>query len=652
MSGFAKSLAALAVVSFLFPAALRAEQCTFQVYGPDGYQTGGGSSKEECQANADAERRELNMTPSPCVCTGSTDVPDVDMPVQANMKQAIAFGAASALSSAISDTVADAVHNFLYGDPAAKAAADAEAAEAERERQAEIARQLAIQEQKRQEMFRRLGQELMGFSDGPQLQLMGMGNSPDLQLMGMDRPNDLQLMGFGNQAPALNAPPAQTPLGPQTCFFGECGPQDPGLQDQIEPWGNSNVVDLRDLQQGVDLASLATKAQPADRQAIMDQALAAANGDKSIRIAMPASTAVPVMSERGLLAFQQANDAYRYAHESALRMQESFNQIEAQRQGLYAVMKVSEEQLEADFQAHFDEMSLAEKEAAMAKIFDAALDMDKAYGNHWMEYLAARQQFYEYKFQTQMYLWDTALGKQGNPPNPPRQLGEATGDLHGQPVIAPTKEDLNLLLPDVKIVAVPTKEDMKLVEDMALESSPQPPDILTKKVIDFLEQERTEADLSNLLTEGAVENVQHELEVEQRMAAPQPEHFPPNIMNQYEANPQFQQTMNAERQQIASTEQQSVQNAVQDADSAWEQKLSQFQNQGLAQPGIPVGQQAQSNPQLQSQINAMQKQITTELDLKVTRAQFEAEEQWQQWIEKEEATLPRPTLTAVAATRE
>ena len=65
-----------------------------------------------------------------------------------------------------------------------------------------------------------------------------------------------------------------------------------------------------------------------------------------------------------------------------------------------------------------------------------------------------------------------------------------------------------------------------------------------------------------------------------------------------------------------------------------------------------MGQQAQSNPQLQSQINAMQKQITTELDLKVTRAQFEAEEQWQQWIEKEEATLPRPTLTAVAATRE
>ena len=265
------------------------------------------------------------------------------MPVPANMKQAIVFGAASALSSAISDTVADAVHNFLYGDPAAKAAADAEAAEAERERQAEIARQLAIQEQKRQEMFRRLGQELMGFSDGPQLQLMGMGNSPDLQLMGMDRPNDLQLMGFGNQAPALNAPAAQTPLGPQTCFFGECGPQDPGLQDQIEPWGHSNVVDLRDLQQGVDLASLATKAQPADRQAIMDQALAAANGDKSIRIAMPASTAVPVMSERGLLAFQQANDAYRYAHESALRMQESFNQIEAQRQGLYAVMKVSED---------------------------------------------------------------------------------------------------------------------------------------------------------------------------------------------------------------------------------------------------------------------------------------------------------------------
>ena len=595
---------------------------------------------------------EAGLDPNHMTAAGCNAGAPAPAQLTTNMVDPLMQGVANQIQGAISDSVADAVHKFLYGDPAAKAAADAEAAEAERERQAEFARQQALEEQKRQEMFQRLGQELMGFSDGPQLQLMGMGNSPDLQLMGMDRPNDLQLMGFGNQAPALNAPPAQTPLGPQTCFFGECGPQDPGLQDQIEPWGNSNVVDLRDLQQGVDLASLATKAQPADRQTIMDQALAAANGDQSVQIAMPDSTAVPVMSGQVLLEFQKANDAYRQAHESALRMQQSFNQVEAQRQGLYAVMKVSEEQLETDLRAHLDDMSLAEKEAAMAKIFDAALDMDKAYGSHWIEYLAARQQFYQYKFQTQMYLWDTALGKQGNPPNIPRQLAEATGDLPGQPVIAPTKEDLNLLLPDVKIVAVPTKEDMKLVEDMALESSPQPPDILTKKVIDFLEQERTEADLSNLLTEGAVENVQHELEVEQRMAAPQPEHFPPNIMNQYEANPQFQQTMNAERQQIASTEQQSVQNAVQDADSAWEQKLSQFQNQGLAQPGIPVGQQAQSNPQLQSQINAMQKQITTELDLKVTRAQFEAEEQWQQWIEKEEATLPRPTLTAVAATRE
>ncbi len=531
------------------------------------------------------------------------------------------------VANQVQNAISDAVANWLRGgDPYVKAAAAAAAAEAERQRQAEFARQQAIAAQKRQQMFDRLSHELMGFSNGPQLQLMGMSDSTDLKLIGMDKPQDLPLMGFGDATSGQGTP---TPTGPQTCFFGECGPSDAG---PLEPWGDPKVVDLRDLQQGVDLASVATKAPPADRQTIMDQALAAANGDQAIQVTVPPDSAVPVMSEQGLLAFQQANNSYRQAHESAYQLQQAYNLMETKRQGVYAVIKLYQDQLENDLRSHMDEMSLAQQEAALAQIFDAAIQLHAAYGHTWSQYLAARQQYYQYQYQMQMYLWNTALGKPGNPPSPPRQLAQATADLPVPPPDShsgPPDSDLNLVLPPLPPVASPTNEDRTFLEQIDLKDAGVSSDAVTQRVLDGLHQDIA----ANWSAQPALA-------------------CPPNIQNQYRTNPQLQQQMNTEGKTIFTAQQQATHAAMQDAENEWNQKLAQLQSQGAVQPGIPLTQQAQTNPQLRTQLDAIQKQVTSGLDYKVTRAQFEAEKQWQQWIEAQEATLPKPALTSVAAARD
>lgn len=542
-----------------------------------------------------------------------------------------ALEGAANFGSALGTLLGQQLHKAIYGSPAAKAAAAA-AAEAEREQEAEIARQKALAEQQRQAMFDRLSHELKmsGFGD---LSLKGFDNNSDLQLKGFSNTatnagGDLQLKGFGNQPPAADTAAASTTLGPQTCFFGECGPTDSG---PLEPWNDPKVVDLRDLQQGVDLATVAAKAQPADRQAIMDQALAAANGDQSIHITLPTDSAVPVMNEQGLLAFQQANNAYRQAHESAYQLQEAYNQMEAQRQGFYAVIKLYEDQLQTDLQTHMDEMSLAQQEAAMAQIFDAAIQLHSAYGNSWSQYLAARQQFYQYRYQMQMYLWNAALGKQGNPPSPPPHLAQATADLMGprDPDPGPQDSDLNLVLPPLPPVASPTKDDLKFLQDIAMRDFGESPDPITKKVLDGLQHDIE----ANWSTQPALA-------------------FPPRIANQYGTNLQLQQQINAESKTIYTARQLATHAAMQDAENEWNQKLAQLQSQEAIQPSVALAQQVQSNPQLQTRLDAIRRQVTSDLDYKVTRAQFEAEKQWQQWIEQEEAALPKPTLTAVGAARD
>ena len=539
------------------------------------------------------------------------------------------------LGVAIDTAIGQALHKAIFGDPAAKAAAEAAAAEAEREQQAALARQQALEAAQRQAMFDRLSRELKMSAFG-EMQLKGFDNSADqMQLKGFGDSasntgnGDLPLKGFGDSSSggaSSAAPNTPATLGPQTCFFGECGPSDGGL---IEPWNDPKVVDLRGLQQGVDLAAVAIKAPPADRQTIMNQALAAANGDQSIQVTIPADTTVPAMSEQGLLAFQQANNAYRQAHDSAYQLQQAYNQMEVQRQGLYTVIQAGEQQLEADFRNHIDAMTLAEKEAAMAKLFDATVQRDLAYGKTWQEYLAARQEFYEERYQLQMYLWNAALGKQGNPPSPSAGLRQAVGENPGTPVAGPPDSDLSLLLPDAGTVNPPTKEDERFLKQIELDSFGSVRDPLTQRVIDNLKQDVA----ANWSKQAALA-------------------CPPNILNQAERNPQLQQQMQAESKTLYTAQQTANHAALQDAENEWNQKIAQLQSQGVIQPSVPLEQQLHNNPQLRAQLNSIQKQVTSDLDYKVTRAQFEAEKNWRQWIEDQEAKLPAPTLKAVGAVRD
>lgn len=532
-----------------------------------------------------------------------------------------------------------ALGQWLFGsnNSTNDAAAAAAAAEAEREQQAALARQRALEEQRRQAMFDRLSHELKmsGFGE---MSLKGFDNSAgEMQLKGFGETSTgtMQLKGFGDSPSAESTPPLTSEnLGPQTCFFGECGPQDPGLQDPIDPWNDPNVVDLRDLQQGVDLAAVATKASPADRQSIMDQALNAANGDQTIRVTVPSSSAVPVMSEQGLLAFQQANNAYRQAHDSAYQLQQSYQLNQQREAAANAIVTQTEQQLEADFRANIDRMTLEQKQLAMAQIFDAALQQELQYGKTWAQYLAARQQFYRDRYELQMYLWNTALGKQGNPPVPPPQLTQTLTqeqDLallqqiqlpsatQTQTISGPPDSDLNLVLPLGPTVA-PTKEDLSFLQQV------QSPDPITKQVLD-----RFRNDEATLWSKQAALSC------------------PPNILNRYEHDPQFQDQMNAESKMIYTQQQHANQMALRESEAAWNQEL---QNQGLIKPGIPLAEQVQSNPQLAARLEAAQKQITAELDYKVTRAEYQAQRQWQKWIDQQESTLPQPKMTAVEAVRD
>ena len=555
-----------------------------------------------------------------------------------------------AIVNAGTEMFSDFFYKLFSGDPDAKAAADAAAAEAEREQQAALARQQALEEQKRQAMFERLSNELKMSAFGD-MQLKGFDNSADqMQLKGFGDAasntsgGEMQLKGFGDAPTHNTTSSSSTPLGPQTCFFGECGPQDPGLEEPIDPWNDPNVVDLRDVQQGSDLAVVATKAPPADRQAIMDQALAAANGDQSIQLTNPANDAVPVVSEQGLIAFQQANNAFRQAHDSAYQLQQSYQLNQQRESAANAVVTATEQQLEADLRANIDGMTLEQKEEAMARIFDAALQQELAYDKTWAEYLAAREKYYREKYETEMYLWNTALGKQGNPPAPSPQLRQLpapkqdlvlrqqvqlAGAKQAGALPGPPDSDLSLVLPSVQPVIVPRSEDTQFLRQIEAASGPQSVDSVTRKVIDELKEDiRTSWSTQPTLV------------------------CPPNILNQYANNTQLQQEMNAESNAIYTAQQTADHAAMQDAENEWNQKIAQLQSQGVFQPGIPLEQQAQSNLALGAQLTVIQRQVTADLDYKVTRAQFEAEKTWQQWIEQEEAKLPVPTLTAAAAVRD
>lgn len=457
---------------------------------------------------------------------------------------------------------------------AAAARRAAEQAAEQQRMEAERARQHALEEQRRQKMFERLSQELMGITGSPQLQLMGVSSGPGLQLMGVGKSPDLQLMGSGNSTTASNE--NLKPMG--TCFFGSggsCG----ASQGPPDPTGDPNVVDLRDLQQGVGLAAAAVTLPPDQQQPILDQALDAANGDKTVQVSAPAGAPVPVISEDGLLAFQKANAEYRQARDSSYQLRKAFEDAQKQCEMGDLIAQTSQAQLEADLQNNMDQMSLAQKQQALAKIFKAALDQDLACGNTRAQLAASLENTDWTRYQAEEEL--RILAKKGSP-DPSK-------------ISAPPKSDLALVLP-FDSAPQASKADMALLEDTILGEPIQ----LSTETLQF---------------------------------------YPPAVVQKYRSDPAFAQEVNRMHTGIFSNLSKDYDSAVREAANTWQTSLATLTQKSAIRPDIPLAAQERANPQLHLDLQNLRQQIRSRYDYECQWARYRAENDWSNWVETQDASL-------------
>lgn len=542
--------------------------------------------------------------PHPC-----STLPSAPAKPAANMNQAIANAGAAA--------ILDLVGGLLSGnkkDEEARNSAAAVAAAAEQERQAKLARQRALEEQKRQQMFDRLSQSLKlsglatlslkGFDNNPGLHLKGFGDTPteaeaDLQLKGLENSESSNLapsqhvgtspFGLGgNPCPA----PTATAVGSN---FVDLRSDNTSACPKV-PTGDPNVVDLRDVQQGVNLAVLAANAPPADRQFILDQALDAANGNHSVQVKMASSSTAPEVSQDGLQAFQQANAAYWQARDSAYQHQQLFNQEEEKREAAYAIVSTYQAQLANDFQNHIDAMTVAQKQETMAKIFDAALQERISYGKTWAEYLAASAQYDFRRRAAQDELMRLA------------ETGPYDPALRTQ---GPPDSDLKLLLPVETPTQVPTKADLGLLLGVEV-TSPS--------------------------TEGPAE-LALDFPSDNRLRPDELREFPPAVAHQYKSDSSFQHTMNAQHLAIFAERDRAAKTAVSDLRQQFDGTIAEMEEAGTMQPGVSISKQEKANPQLHVQLQRTRALILADFECKLAHANWQANDKWQAWIEAQNALL-------------
>lgn len=521
----------------------------------------------------------------------------------ANMNQAIANAEAGIVLNLLGSLLSN-------NDAEARNRAAAAAAAAEEQRQAELARQQVLAEQKRQEMFNRLSQSLK-LSGLATLSLKGFDNNQALHLKGFGDNTDtgagLQLKGFGNS-------PSSTPddsqhvvtspfgLGGNPCATSAAAGVDSSLVDLRTPsacpqmpTGDPNVVDLRDVQQGVDLAIVAGNAPPTDRQAILDQALDTANGDHSIQLNMTSNSNAPAVSQDALRAFQQANATYRQARDSAYQSQQHFNEEEKKREAAYAIINTYQAQL-ADLENHIDAMTLAQKQETMAKIFDAAVQERIAYGKTWAEYLAASEQYKFDKLAAEDQLMRLAQ----------------TGPYDPQTGRIPPESDLKLVLPFLgPPTQVPSKADLNLLLKVELESGPARAP-------------------GNLLLDFPSDNRLHPAELRD---------FPPAVVHQYKSDSSFQLQMNAEHESAFGERDRAEKALVSDLGRAFDKRVAELQSAGTIQAGTSLTDQENSNPQLHAQLQQIREQLLANFNVNLAHTNWQANDKWQAWIEAENARL-------------
>jgi hypothetical protein len=500
---------------------------------------------------------------------------------------------AAAAANAIGEAGDALIYKLLFGgnnqNNAATAAQQAAAKAAEQQRiQQEMERQRVLAEQRRQRIFGRVNSMLAASGMGT-LSAPGIQMSDVQSMMGSDKPgislDDIKsASGAGFDTPAKSVPPPTDDTN--VVDLRDCGgPSAPCPT----PMGDFGVVDLASVQQGVDLAVVAAGAPAADRQTILDQALAAANGDKTIQVNLASDAPAPVVTQQGLLAFQKANAEYRKAQDAQYQFEKAFqNRMKECAAGHAFLDNILKTDLINDLQNHEDEMTLARQQEALSKIFQAGLDQDVACGDENARIALALQNTDWARFEAESVLAKIAHVR---PPS--------------APAVQPTTDaDLKLLLPD-QPTAEPTEADMDLVENGIVSEAVKIPAEVVKN-------------------------------------------YPPAVAVKYKTDPSFAAQMNQMHAGIFANLQKDYRAAAREADYAYQKELAGMIQKGIAKPDVPLDQQEAANPQLRLQLQTIRQQITTRLDYECSLARTRAEMDWQGWVEEQDARLtgkPEPDQT-------
>ncbi len=139
------------------------------------------------------------------------------------------------------------------------------------------------------------------------------------------------------------------------------------------------VVDLRDLQQASYMVGVAETAPPEDAPMLFDQALLAANGDKSFSGGAPAGISQGAPDGKGLQVFQMANRDYRKARDGRMQITEIFNEAQRQRTQANWMGREAIADLEKAKARLADAATLKEKQRLMVEVFAAQKAVDEAW---------------------------------------------------------------------------------------------------------------------------------------------------------------------------------------------------------------------------------------------------------------------------------
>lgn len=414
----------------------------------------------------------------------------------------------------------------------------------------------------------------LGTIEAPGVQWSDVQSMIDADKPGIDFDGINPATGAG--IPDVTAQPAPTG-DPNVVDLRNCGGANAPCP---APAGDFGVVDLASVQQGVDLAVVAANAPAADQQAILDQALAAANGDKTVQVHLAPTASAPIVDQDGLQAFQKANAEYRQAHDSQYRSEKAFaDRMQKCQQGSAVISRIMKARLGDDLENREDAMTLAQQHAALAKVLEAGLDEQVECGNEDARIELNLQNTDWAKFEAEQALTKIA---HVNPPKPPHQQ-------------AISESDLRLLLPGAS-PAGPAKADMSLVEDS----------IMAKPVEIPAEAVNT---------------------------------YPPAVALKYKADPAFAQQMNQMHAGLYAAMQNDYRTAAQEAESTWHNGLARLSQQGMVKSSVPLDQQEAADPQLHNQLERLRKEITSRLDYRCTAAHAREEIYWEGWVKTQEAHL-------------